>query len=76
MCVVWNGCVTVCVLWHVVCGVYVYVSGIVCGVLREDYVQCVRWKSVGRQGRGFVCLASGFSRFRWSEASLEYVAAT
>ena len=41
MCVVWNGCVTVCVLWHVVCGVYVYVSGIVCGVLEMLYTPWV-----------------------------------
>lgn len=65
-------CSVVCSVWCV----YVYVSGIVCGVLGEDYVQCVRWKSAGRQGKGSVCLASGFSRFRWSEARLEYVAAT
>lgn len=53
-------CPVVCSVWCV----YVYVSGIVCGVLGEDCVQRVRSKSAGRQGRGFVCLASGFSRFR------------
>lgn len=50
-------CSVVCSVWCVC----VFVSGIVCGVLGEDCVQCVRWKSAGRKGGGL---------YAWLQASL------
>lgn len=61
MCVVWNGCMTVCSVVCSVWCVYVFVSGIVCGVWGEDCVQYVRWKRAGRQRGGL---------YAWLQASL------